>query len=106
MPQLRPQERATDRSAFDRLGEWRTFYVEDALPDLREYALEVRPCVDQEIEHLRQTARLRHRRGTTPVAKAGWTRSLADTRLPDRGVGDAYPDGPAAGAGFWEPAGR
>ena len=53
MPQLRPQECATDRSAFGRLGEWGTFYVEDALPDLREYTLEVRPCVDQEIEHLR-----------------------------------------------------
>ena len=29
--------------------------VEDALPDLREYALEVRLRVDREIEDLRQT---------------------------------------------------
>jgi hypothetical protein len=37
------------------LGQWRTFYVEDSLPDLREYALEVRLGVAPEIEHLRQT---------------------------------------------------
>jgi hypothetical protein len=38
---LRREERATDHSAFGRVRQWRTFYVEDALPDLREYTLEV-----------------------------------------------------------------